>query len=239
MLDEVRRQAYLQAMGVDQYVPRSILQGARPLNRCEYQACIQEHSLNAVEDSVVSATSVALKSSPIKHDPDAIEQPLVDESQPFASKPNQPTLPIVEPFHLAVITIQNRLLILDECPRLISDSHEYRQLLQNILRALGLTFDRLNVQSFQWPVVKGTRADHSEQAVREALRAYIYRRLKQANVHQLLLMGDKPANYVLDAWVSDEWPAIRTLSASRMLTEPEHKRKLWQQLQPLVRILTP
>ncbi len=126
---------------------------------------------------------------------------------------------------LAVLAVPNHLLLIDECPPLLSKSASYQRLLHNIVRALGLPVENLSAQHFQWPLLKANTLCRSESAAREALQAYLDRCMLQTQPQHVLVMGDTLAN-VLESDV----PIVYTISASPLLEQPARKAVLWQQL---------
>jgi uracil-DNA glycosylase len=141
-----------------------------------------------------------------------------------------------------VALIPGGLLLVDDCDPRQLNSQDYQRLLHNIVFALGLGKQSIEVQPFQWPMVTGGQADQGVDAARQTLQAYLARQLEEGAIKYLLLMGEAASQYAINQLPVDnaltahqEHPVqlLSTLSASRMLTDPQLKRQLWQQLQPL------
>lgn len=249
-MNETQRQAYLNAMGVDVYYPRLQLVGARLSQQCEMP--------------VVAVAPSPAAPVPARADPKARKSPInVSEllDTPARQKPvaaqdllpansgqvnaGEQALPV---FSLSVTVIKGSLLLVDDCPVELHKQREYKQLLHNIVFALGLGKQAIECQSFQWP--EAMRGHHARDAAaaREALQSYLARQLEISEARYLLLMGEAPGLFAVNTELTEavlmphEHAPVQllpTLSASRMLREPELKRQLWQQLQPLYRVLQP
>ncbi len=239
MLNELQRQAYLQSMGVDGYFPRRLLPGALASTQCELPV------LPAVE----SIPELPARSAPKQRTGPVRASELLD--LPQAIKPGTETeslAPVqgeIPTFSLSVSAVAGRLLIVDDCPLAQLRNRDYLTLLQNIVLALGLGKQQLAMHSFQWPETMKGHADRGAAAASQALQAFLARQLELGGIGQLLLMGEAASRFAADKdlpratllpYEPAEATVLSTLSASRMLAEPELKRDLWQQLQPLCQL---
>jgi hypothetical protein len=245
-LNELQRQAYLGAMGVDVYYPRLQLVGAKPSLQCEMPVLPEVTAPSVVKSAqddtsrVERLTSVSeLLDIAVKHD--SVVEPKAATATTTAPPEQTPS------FNLSVTVIQGSLLVVDDCDPGQLHSRDYQVLLQNIVNALGLGQQVINSQSFQWPEAMKGHNDHSPAAAGQALQAYLARQLELGETRYLLIMGDAARRFAVNTELADGVLAphdgdqavqqLLTLSACRMLSEPELKRDLWQQLQSLYRAI--
>lgn len=153
-------------------------------------------------------------------------------------------------FALSIIRGGNVLLI-DEGLTGQTDPTQYLQLLQNMLQALGAKPQALSIDAFVWPMIKHSAIDQTEQAARQTLEAFLAKQIEQLSTRYIVLMGATASRYVVDdtpaqgEFIAHQFSAypqlsaqlICTQSAALMLTDPQLKRQLWSDLQPLHRVL--
>ena len=255
-MNELQRQAYLEAMGVDCYMPRLQLPAAPQALLCEMP--VQEGPVIAsVEVASVAAVSPAV--APTKtavNNGAAAMQALFDEepkektARVTAALSSQQSTAKVPPqgnphFSLSIIRGENILLI-DEGLAGDINPADYLQLLHNLLFALGAGKQQLSIDAFVWPMRKNSQVDQSENAARETLAAFLAKQVQQLSTRYIILMGDTAVKYLLDTELATgEFSAhaqldaqlIRTQSVSPLLSSPALKRDVWRDLQPLHRVL--
>jgi hypothetical protein len=240
-LNELQRQAYLGAMGVDVYYPRLQLVAAKPSVQCEMPVLADVAAAPGVKPAqddtrrVERLASVSeLLDIAVKHD--SVVEPKAATATTTAPPEETPS------FNLSVTVVPGSLLVVDDCDPGQLHSRDYQVLLQNIVNALGLGQQAINSQSFQWPEAMKGHNDQSPAAAGQALQAYLARQLELGETRYLLIMGDAARRFAVNTELADgilsphadqAVQQLLTLSACRMLSEPELKRDLWQQLQPL------
>jgi hypothetical protein len=248
-MNELQRQAYMDAMGIDSYMPRLLLAGAKPSTLCEMP-------ISALNSTAVDARTQAPQSTlaqPLAgrrgaaaiqalfdEPPQMVARNMTEAVQELVSATvSQQSVP---QFSLSIIRAENILLI-DEGMQ--GDAHpaHYRQLLQNILFAVGAGKPNVVVDDFVWPMARNRQIDQSETAARQTLEAFVVKQVEQLGIRYILLMGNMPALYLGQQTASmGEFiqhsrfaPAqlLCTHSIYPLLATPSLKRDVWQHLQPL------
>lgn len=218
-MNEIQRQAYLEAMGVTSYFPRFILPGAPVSRACEWPAG-HELPFTALRRAPLAETGPAPGSGYQEKHPDqgtAPDSPAVsralrsreilsdtDSSGTVDSQPGTQGSSNVRPhtaenpgsvrFRLVCIPVNEHLSVVESLPFMgngqLPASH--RRLLSNVLRSLGLTVaaGELDVFPLQWPMLMSSSFDSSIDAAREALHTFLEdRSMAQGPQHLLLWMG--------------------------------------------------
>ena len=235
-MNELKRLAYLQALGIDGYVSRGQLPGAAVTRRLAIVPA-RSAAQPVVEQSRESASPGRRSQTP------AIEMPRVETAAAA------PVATAVEPrpardkqalrFSLAAVTCGGWLWLeeLDGEPF----SPRQLQLVQSMAEALA----RLEgiseagrgpaadtgplLTQFDWPMHNNLQLDLGEEAARSSVAAFIQRKLEQGECSGLILLGQGcEARVPLDQL--DCARLVRTLSTARMLREPLLKRQAWQDL---------
>ena len=185
-MHESARQSYLSAMGVDSFIPRCVLPNALVSPRyrvidtaTESEQNASDNSLELLNDSPLSEGVKALLDdfSPIKKTASLIAEPLTPLSNLKKSSNT------VE-FSYYVISSENFLIVCD-----VDDSKrfdELKQLVNNVLFALGDTLQNTVAELFVWPMIKSHAIDQSEGVARESLQGFISERLDK----KTLLLSD-------------------------------------------------
>ncbi len=252
-MNELQRMQYLETMGVDTFVPRWVLSGARQSSRC----VLPQANPTQVDLSVRPLAGAATGASmPIAQHDAAASSPqavgaLVDalrETQPARKAPvaeslassRVPGRPVEQvSFSLAFWRVHPRLIVVDSRqPKALPTE----ALLASIVSALQLS-DRLPRADIQnWPV-PGSR-DSGWNAAQEMIQAYLESRLDGEPVSHMVLMGTNAARAIAPETLADlpegqihlakfACHAILTPSLAELLLEPGRKAQLWTQLAPL------
>lgn len=256
-MNELQRQAYMQAMGVDCYMPRLQLPGAAVSQLCQLPVVDEKPSSTATELETDNAASpLPSDNNTTGNGSAAAMQALLGEPQVAINTAKVKAVDVeaevslastplakqnIPHFSLSIVRGNNILLIDDGLQGHINPA-EYLQLLQNMLFALGAGSQQLAIDAFVWPMVKNSHVDQSETAARQTLDAFLAKQVQQLQARFIILMGDTPASYIGEQRLPEgtliEQPqlsvqVIRTLSASQMLLDPTVKAVVWAQLQPL------
>lgn len=257
-LHELQRRAYLDAIGVDCFVPRLQLPGARPSVQCDMP--VQPSGSATALEAIHADQSVSASAAPSTDGRSGAAdiRNLLDAETPArqaksAAKTERPAklgaAKVVPQFSLSIVRA-GQLLIVDDALDGGSDPQAYVRFLQNLLFALCSPSVALSIDSFRWPMARA-RASHIDQSAavaRETLLAYLQKQLDQAQSQRLLLMGDAARLYVVgESVTSGEWlqvpplsaKCLVTCSASKALTDSSLKPVLWREMQPLVQVLKP
>ena len=252
-MNELQRQAYLEAMGIDSYFPRVQLPGALASPVCDMsEAAVSEtpqQAAIAAANSEEQHTTIPPSPPPVKsaEGPRAAQAVLGNVVDDIAKhRPPTPAKPKrseavesasdIPHFALTIAKSQSGILIIDDGIQPDQDYTEYLRLLQNILFAVGAGKQALQLDPFVWPMMKTAQFDQSAEAARQTLSVYINKLIEDLSVRYVLVMGEQAQSYIT---ANDQVSCIHTLSGLRLLSEPALKRQVWQDLQPLKRALTP
>ena len=216
---ELRRLAYLQAMGVDSYVSRESLPAAAVSRR-----------LRVVTEALAPALPIA--SSPI---PDIADLNL-DVRRGRQAEPAQQSLAAVkgvrealEPFTIAAI-IAGGWLWLEELPRVALASDQV-QLISAMVRALGLPQTQPAVAQFDWPIHTNQQFDLGADAASSGLQGFVQRQLTDFAITTVVLLGDE-CQQRLPTQLAIAERLLNTVSTRSMIGEPMLKRQAWRDLGP-------
>lgn len=233
-LQEGRRQRYLAALGIPLWSSRHDLPGAQASAGLAFVPW-QLETETAAPLPAPSATIVAkAPPHPVVRDaaaqapePAPAQRPAVQAEATSASTRAVATEPLR--FACYVQTLLPGLvavIALDEVPDL--SAQEYR-LLENLTQALGgdgvSAADR---EHFRWPLSPNPSIPRDAAAAREALAAFLGRRVRPAENLRWLVLGETLAVYVRTALPQQTVMAAPGLR--ELLQEPAKKRGLWQVL---------
>lgn len=240
-MNELKRMAYLEAMGTDAYISRSQLPGAALTHRL----------------AIVRGQPLAPPATP----PGQGTGAGVDSKRPSASKPELPRIEIGQPspgpavavtpvtsaraesvpaFSLAAV-LTGDLLWLEEL-RGSPMSMEQLKLIQAMAYALG-TLDSPTdgpgpdllvpeVSQFNWPLHTNQQLDLGPEAARSGVAGFIRRKLEQQDCRCLVLLGAACGSRVPLAEL--DCPRVaQTVSSAEMLGNPLLKKQAWNDLRSL------
>jgi hypothetical protein len=223
-MNEVRRNAYLDAMGIATYVARGQLPGAAPSLR---RAVLPPASVPAPP---VLPTTLLREAAPGAAEPIALSDPALPPKTGTEAGDQRPPGGAVVRFSLAAILAGGLLWLeaLQDGPL----SAEQVQLVQGMARALGASDEKPQVSRFDWPMHNNQQLDLGEGAASAALAGFIGRKLEQQACHGVVLLGEQCRQRVpldqLGAAI-----VVSTVSTAEMLVDSRRKREAWRDLQPL------
>ena len=248
-MQEQARLAYLEAMGVTNWIPRKALIGVP--ERIPYTLpAVQEAQPTQEPDSAPSAAPVT---APISKAPAVKPAALVNKlrgevAQPKAPQPEEtpvqaaPVAAAIEPFYLQ-LWLAGPCALLTEAPEPgLESATPAFILLQHILRAVGLPSRPRLLADFRWPLSRNPQLDRSAEAASRGLLAFMQGRLEDQELVSLGCFG--PATGLLvesdlakvDELVGRE-VALEGLPAGwfaddleLLMREPQRKAALWAQL---------
>lgn len=248
-MNELQRQHYLSALGVENYAPRWLLPGApeprlctqlpvaAPVGEPELVAAPQTAATPARAEGAPRALSDVIRQ--MTDSGDATKSGATASAAAPTPQINPIAQPVVAPFTLSIWRSSLPVLVLDSRePRAAMPTE---RLVRNLLRSLGdLDAASVTEEVMACPLVpKPTPAD-----VRTELSTWLEAELGRRPVKTVLLMGHNAAHYLVpeDAeqekllwqWVplpGFEFQALITPSLVDLLREPSHKRTLWRALQ--------
>jgi hypothetical protein len=231
MLEPWRSQ-YLSAMGVELYVPRAILPGAKLSLPCEWdEQALVEPEIEPVDIAELIAPTTPTQ--PVRRAPPLEQTRAQRRSEPIAPTPSADNAATPR-FTLSIISGDNGVLIVDDAPS--GARTDYLRMLGNLLFALQGGTANPTLEVFAWPMAKtNPRLDQSATAAREALAGYLQKHIDQRAVHTVLVLGDAARSWAAPALQQNN--ALRcavSVSAWLCLREPQVKRQLWQDVRHLV-----
>ena len=213
-MNELHRQTYLSALGLDTYMPRFQLPFAPVSRACEIHALKLEsqpvaHLDLQIETHIASApiqastTQVPPNLSPVGNlIGNIFDAPKVSRAahQPITAADilsqldNKPT--IIEPFSLSVWRPIDGLMIVDSRNTKLALPTEL--LLQNILRS-RFSSQQLKLQDevLRWPAIENSFAKRSAADARNELQTWLSVQHEIRPFRYLFLMGENAATYLL------------------------------------------
>ena len=223
MMDEGQRLAYLQALGITQYVPLQPVAGMPELPLAAWEevaahepatvvpTLIEEAGTDAVggaappQVDVADAQPETEKAAPAA---DSSEIPQLDLSRLTAglggAKPDKPkaSQPLRR-FTLALVSLPPRLRLLVQLgsPDAPGFSAREHRMLSDLLLALGSGTDitDANTRLFRWPLVNNPRIAGDPGAARDGLFAFLAAVQSEQPVAKTLILGTAPAGLFHDA----------------------------------------
>ena len=243
-MNEVQRLQYLDAMGLDSYLPRRVLPGALPSVLCPWPA---EVPVFADEQPVVAtpaARHTAASGAAVdKQVMSRLQQDLQGPARkqpatktPVAPPPTAtPPAPVsVQQFQLALFQPAAALMVLVPAQHLES---RHLQLLKNILLAIQIKVDALvPVDNFIWPprLQAGTKTmDSSISAARETLHALLEGHQLKSGLRQVLVFGGELATQLFPPEELKPLQVFPLPDLQHMLEDGEQKKITWQQIRVL------
>jgi hypothetical protein len=248
-MNELRRMAYLNALGVDCYVSRTQLPGAAVTRRLAIVGTPGRTPAAQARVEVDSAVKGAVKAvSPMPRE-GIIRPDFGVDTRKAATviAPPPDVLPGSEPvprFSLSIIAAGDWLWLEERDGMPLTT--EQVQLVQAMAQALVLSgaSARANplaaeavqaakpvIAQFDWPIHNNRQLDQGEEAARAGVAAFVSRRLEEHRCRGLVLLGASCARRVpLEAITT---VAVSTASSADILANPAIKSQVWRDLQPL------
>jgi hypothetical protein len=251
-MHEIRRMAYLEALGIDSYVSRNQLPGAAPTRRL---AIVSTRATPLPQGGARETPSVRAIPTPaqrreagthpgvgpVAHMENTVPLPVLVE----ASLPRGPAVPR---FSLTAI-VAGDWLWLEELAGMPLTTEQVT-LVQSMAQALivhreprtetGIPAARPvaappAVAQFDWPIHTNHQLDLGADAARASVAGFVGRRLEQHGCHGLVLLGQSCALRVPLQEI--KILTVSTASSAEILARPALKRTVWRDLLPLVRKL--
>lgn len=240
-MNELHRQAYLDAIGVDSYFPRAVLPGALPSPQCLIEIKAPELTADAIAEQQNAAAS-AKTSSAVKDvmasmgfSQDTNQKPVpakkVEQptAQPTANVPEADSKTVPE-FSLQLLVGERFCLLAKAVPD--SQAQPYHQMLVNILFALGEQ-SQTQIFPFSWPMINSSAVDQSLPIATEALDTYVNDKVEKKT---LIILGDAVKYLSLAEKGAAKLHAaagynyLITGCAVEAFTKPALKRGIWDDL---------
>ncbi len=246
---------YLDVLGVDCFVPRWVLPGAKPSTQAQLPVALKSvapvSASTAVTESIVAVAVPEPQGAPV-HVGSIIEEltgnPAHTEK---AVKPTEEQKPdesveaqAAVQFSLSIWRVSDRLLILDS--RLPKEALPTQALLNNIVKAKGWQLSSTKPEVLNWPMFSGFNQGGGWTEASELVSAFLHARLDHQPAKYLWLMGSsayasvvaQPNAYQNALGHSTDNTELGSLmvvlpSLADMLKNPELKRLTWEAIRDL------
>jgi hypothetical protein len=223
MVNEAQRQQYLEAIGIDSYMPRWLLPVAPEPRRCEAPQALKQISteVERVAPEVLEPVDSLHVAEPLAAAPEASAESVGHKPESARVMPQPAVTPAIqlldeapaqsdstaEPleeeaaaeevsFALGLWRISDDLLVVDS--RQAELALPVDALLSNMLSALGYPRAPLpKLEVVRWPYGGNAFSDKSPQAARYMMEAMLGAKLEQQPVKYLLLLGAEACHYLL------------------------------------------
>lgn len=255
-INEVQRQAYLNALGVQSYFPRYVLPGAKPSQPCQWPEAFDGNLARGRTEQAAGHSSPAAEAATLAREDTALfkksleEKPLEEKSAGQHGAEIEQKAAVKQEaaenrFKVSFLVIDGRLAVISHLPYAGPDylSARHLALLNNVVKAMGLKMPPAGVKQipFGWPLSSGALVDNSEIAGREALQAFLEHNMDSCRAGILLIMGEGLVNCLEPGFlpgtetekgaVNCAWQTVITKSLDQMLRLPEMtKPDVWRVL---------
>lgn len=199
-MNERQRQDYLQAFGIESYVPRWVLPGAAESEECDLGP-LPEETLASEREEQKRPAPASAGPLPVA----SAAAGLVDEDKSNVARERKPreAQEAARPhrFLLSAWRVGEGLMILDS--RQTGQALPVEQLLLNICRALGYRLSALPApEILRWPLSRSAGSQPADPArgvqdARAMVEAYLSARHEKQPISALLLMGADAARHGL------------------------------------------
>lgn len=255
-MNELRRMAYLDALGIDSYVSRRQLPGAAASRRVVIVS--KSRTADSIPAGNMSAGNVTgvPTAAPMQHQstPGIVwpERNVGARTERNADSVVHSTQPVVSVPRFTLTTIvAGEWLWLEELAGLPLTSEQV-QLVQSMAQALLVKLAlrdaarspgaaresaarpgaaRPDIMQFDWPIHSNRQLDQGEEAARAGVAGFLVRRLEQHGCRGLVMLGQTGAARVAVEQLGVT--AVCTASSADMLAMPALKRQAWRDLLPL------
>jgi hypothetical protein len=228
-MHELKRRAYLDAMGIATYVSRVALPGAAAttklvvVRRAEPAGGVVSGAEFVPPDKPanepVRLANVDLGAPPAK--------PRRDNPPRAAGK--LPVAPVVEFGITALVT--GNWLWLEELPLQQALMRNQVLLVQSMARVLGWGEGGPDVSPFNWPIHTNSQLDLGVEAARASLGGFISRKLGEHQCRGLVVLGDQCQRWLPTGQLEVKHQ-LCTVSTAAMLRDPQLKKQAWRDLLP-------
>jgi len=249
-LDDHQRDTILREMGIQTYVPRKALPGARASASAATPIRAAAPHPAPREAALLEVSQVSLQ-QPVPALITAAAPPAAVAHEPVVALPADPHGALeAARFAFAYIPVNDQLAVINELPwaRAATLSPGCRQLLADMLKAIGAPCEPgdLSPLVFTWPLSEAGDMPVDSESARHMLEGFLSRRLKLRPVRYLMVLAEQSAGFLFPAQAS--WQAnadkliqhprlpvelVVTHSLNAMESVRELKRSAWQTLQPL------
>lgn len=249
MLEPLRSQ-YLAALGVDNYVPRFILPGAKLSEPCAWLETFDElanaepTSTEPAQNEIIAPSVVdeSKKPSPIAAQLATAIEPIVKRAvrasenavaQPTktAAKSANSNVDAGPKFALSIALAAGGILLIDDAPASSADRSAYQKLLNNMLPALRPAAAQYVLDIFLWPLTRQSQIPRDADAAKETLAAYLHKQIQQRAIDTVLLLGEAAQQWC--TFADTDVHIVKSTSLLACVRDPALKRSLWNDIRHL------
>lgn len=217
---ELKRLAYLEAMGMDSYVSRQPL----PAAAASRKLAIVVKSASARPDQLESSpAATASLIDDLQLDAVTVVESVAPAQAPHAGASSD----IVESFSIVAI-FAGGWLWLEELSG-VPLATEQVQLVSAMARALKLNSEKPLVAQFDWPIHTNQQLDLGPEAAISSLAGFVQRKAVEFKAGRVVVLGDACQQRLPNA-LDDSLQCVTTVSTRRMLSEPASKKQAWRDL---------
>jgi hypothetical protein len=244
MLEPWRSQ-YLQAMGVEIYLPRRELPAAAPSPEWEWDESAYQILTTAPSNAMVSIAlsdsitdvAPAQRRNPVAPVMPAVDSPAVNRQRTPGPAPAKtaaaPTLQI----KLQIALSESGVLIIDDLPAQPRLRNEMQRLWGNLLFALQKKPTTLQLEQFDWPLsnLRNKQIELNETAARETLAGFLSKKIQSGNVQTIILLGENAQHWISQSQfqhLAGEHPLcwLSSIGTPSILSDPRRKQQWWLDL---------
>lgn len=247
-MNELQRQSYISALGIDSYMPRwRLLQAPEPV-ACSLPLLSDAAVVDFSKDFSSRQSPAVTTVSPIDVSSLLQDMALVKKPAPFAvvtpstdALNSKPRL-AVEPFSLSIWRPASGFLVLDVRETGAALPTEF--FLNQLLRACGNNFElSLDEEVLRWPMVENRFVSRTPDDARAELQTWLAVEHELRPINRLWLMGYNAAAFIVTPDTSLENSLFSSVSLSvaklsglylpslsELLQQPLRKALLWQAL---------
>jgi hypothetical protein len=217
---ELKRLAYLEAMGMDSYVSRQPLPAAAASRKLAIVVKSASARLDQVESSPAGKASLM---DDLQLDAVAVVESAAPAQAPKAGVSSD----IVESFSIVAI-FAGGWLWLEELSG-VPLATEQVQLVSAMARALNLNAEKPLVAQFDWPIHTNQQLDLGPEAAISSLAGFVHRKAVEFKAGRVVVLGEACQQRLPNA-LDDSLQCVTTISTRRMLSEPVSKKQAWRDL---------
>lgn len=257
-MNEIQRQAYLRAMGIDAVYPRLPIPAARPSPVYDWPTTAPPARTDTSETltsrpaprSGAAARAQVVSELVSPAEPDTASRtasrraPEQTSAQAEVATAQQPDGEATLRFRLQYLPVNAALSVLWEVPLhgAADSERESRVLLVNILLALAAPLPETPpaVETFAWPILEdAAELPQGARQAGQAVAGFITMRRRRDGFANLLVFASQVADLLPGIGSTDQRAdkldchLVCVNSLQTMLSVPAIKRDVWQQLQPL------
>lgn len=241
MLEPLRSQ-YLAALGIDSYVPRFMLPGAKLSEPCAWlEAPAEIPNLSVpIEANAAAGQPLVEKNIPEKSASAVVSRtPLIEPvvqrpariSENVSAKSPTAQHEAGPQFALSIVLAGGGILLIDAAPASSAERSAFQKLLNNMLPALRPAAVHYVLDIFIWPLTRQSKVPRDAEAAIETLAAHLSRQIGQRGIDTVLLLGETAQRWC--AFLENELRTVKSSSLLACVQDPALKRPLWNDIRHL------